>query len=149
MMMTHALDVKPGMTVFEVGAGSGYQAAIIGKLVGAKGKVITSEILPELVQFARANLARSLIKNVEVIEADGARGLEGKVFDRIILTAAAKEFPPVLVNQLKDEGIIIGPLGTVEEQQMVVGRKKKESLELEFLGSFIFSPLAGKHGFAY
>src|SRR3989344_7550180 len=64
MMITHALDLKPGEKVFEIGTGSGYQTAIIAKIVGPKGKVISTEIVPELVAFSRENLKKAGIKNV-------------------------------------------------------------------------------------
>src|SRR3989344_8141004 len=62
MMMTHSLELKENEKVFEVGTGSGYQAAIIAKIVGTKGKVISTEVLPELVSFAKENLRRARIK---------------------------------------------------------------------------------------
>ena len=149
MMMTRALELKEGEKVFEIGTGSGYQAAIIAKIVGAKGKVITTEVIPELVSFAKQNLAKAGIKNTEVYEDDGSKGMKDKSpFDKIIITAACKEFPKPLLEQLKPEGIIVGPVGDAYEQEMVRGRKdKKGKLELEFLGQFLFSPLYGKYGF--
>jgi len=149
MMMTHALELKEGEMVFEIGTGSGYQSAIIAKIVGPKGKVITTEVIPELVSFAKQNLAKAGINNVEVYEDDGSKGMKEKApFDKIIITAACKEFPKPLLEQLKPEGIIIGPVGDAYEQEMVRGRKdKKGKLELEFLGQFLFSPLYGKYGF--
>lgn len=149
MMMTRALELKEGEMVFEIGTGSGYQAAIIAKIVGTKGKVISTEVIPELVNFAKQNLAKAGIKNVEVYEDDGSKGMKDKApFDKIIITAACKEFPKPLLEQLKTEGIIIGPVGDAYEQEMVRGRKdKKGKLELEFLGQFLFSPLYGKYGF--
>src|SRR3989344_1523868 len=66
MMMTHALDLKRGEKVLEVGTGSGYQTAIIAKIVGPKGKVISTEIVPELVAFSRENLKKAGIKNAFV-----------------------------------------------------------------------------------
>jgi protein-L-isoaspartate(D-aspartate) O-methyltransferase len=149
MLMTHALELEEGNKVFEVGAGSGYQAAIIAKIVGSKGKVITTDVLPELVHFARENLARSGIKNVDVHEADGSRGFSSEApFDRIIVTAACREFPKPLVEQLKVDGIILGPVGDAKEQEMVKGIKRKDgTLAYEFLGQFLFSPMAGKYGF--
>ena len=149
MMMTHALELRENEKVFEVGTGSGYQAAIIAKIVGTKGKVITTEVIPELVNFAKENLAKAGINNVEVYEDDGSKGMKEKApFDRIIITAACKEFPKPLLEQLKPEGIIVGPVGDAYEQEMVHGRKdKKGKLELEFLGQFLFSPLYGKYGF--
>src|SRR3989338_696995 len=94
MMMTHALELKPGEKVFEVGTGSGYQTAIIAKIVGPKGKVITTEVVPELVSFAKQNLRKTDIKNVFVFEEDGSNGMiKEATFDKIIITAASKEFP--------------------------------------------------------
>tara|TARA_Y100000310_G_scaffold140319_1_gene139679 strand:+ start:4150 stop:4791 length:642 start_codon:yes stop_codon:yes gene_type:complete len=149
MMMTHALELDENDKVFEVGTGSGYQTAIIAKIVGEKGKVVTTEVVPELVSFAKQNLAKANIKNVEIHEEDGSRGLPDKgLFDKIIITAACKEFPKPLLEQLKPEGIIVGPVGDKHEQEMVRGTKdKKGKLELEFLGPFLFSPLYGKYGF--
>ena len=149
MLMTHALELKEGETVFEVGTGSGYQAAIITKIVGQKGKVISTEVIPELVSFAKQNLSKAGIKNAEIYEDNGSKGMkETAPFDKIIITAACKEFPNPLLEQLKPEGIIVGPVGDAYEQEMVRGRKdKKGKLELEFLGQFLFSPLYGKYGF--
>ncbi|MEK6876471.1 MAG: protein-L-isoaspartate(D-aspartate) O-methyltransferase [Nanoarchaeota archaeon] len=149
MMMTRALELKEGEKVFEIGTGSGYQSAIIAKIVGLKGNVISTEVIPELVSFAKQNLAKAGIKNTEVYEDDGSKGMKDKSpFDKIIITAACKEFPKPLLEQLKPEGIIVGPVGDAYEQEMVRGRKDKNGkLELEFLGQFLFSPLYGKYGF--
>jgi protein-L-isoaspartate(D-aspartate) O-methyltransferase len=149
MMMTHALELKPGEKVFEIGAGSGYQSAIIAKIVGEKGRVVTTEIVPELISFARQNLAKANIKNVEIYEDDGSNGMPKEApFDKIIITAACKEFPKSLLEQLKPEGIIVGPVGNKHEQEMVRGTKDKNGkLGLEFLGPFLFSPMYGKDGF--
>lgn len=148
MIMTHALEIEPGNKVFEVGTGSGYQAAIIAKIVG-RGKVITTEVVPELVSFAKKNLRKAGISNVSVFEEDGSKGMENEApFDRIIITAACKEFPKPLIEQLKPNGIIIGPVGNRHEQEMVRGIKDKSGhLELEFLGPFLFTPMYGKYGF--
>ena len=148
MMMTSALELKNEDKVFEVGTGSGYQTAIIAK-IAAKGKVISTEILPELVSFAKQNLKKAGIKNVLLLEEDGSKGyLEEAPYDKIIITAACKEFPKPLLEQLKPDGIIVGPVGDSHEQEMVKGIKNKYGkLELEFLGQFLFSPLYGKYGF--
>ncbi len=149
MIMTHALEIEPGEKIFEIGTGSGYQAAIIAMIVGAKGKVITTEVVPELVGFARQNLRKAKINNVFVYEEDGSNGMQSEApFDKIIITAACKEFPKPLLEQLKPEGIIIGPVGDKYEQEMVRGIKDKDGhLELEFLGPFLFTPMYGKYGF--
>jgi protein-L-isoaspartate(D-aspartate) O-methyltransferase len=147
MLMTDALDLKKGEKVFEVGSGSGYQAAIISQIIGKSGKVITTEVIPELVQLAKKNL--KTLKNVIILEEDGSKGMpEEAPFDKIIITAACREFPRNLIDQLKTGGIIIGPVGFREEQTMVKGIKQDYGrLELEFLGSFIFTPMYGKYGF--
>jgi len=149
MIMTHSLELEQGEKVFEIGTGSGYQAAIIAKIVGSKGKVITTEVVPELVHFAKQNLKRAMINNVSVYEDDGSNGLLSEApFDKIIITAACKEFPKPLLEQLKPDGIIVGPVGNQNEQEMVKGIKAKDGrLELEFLGQFLFTPMYGKYGF--
>ena len=149
MIMTHALELERGEKVFEIGTGSGYQSAIIAKIIGSKGKVITTEVVPELVQFARQNLKKAKIGNVFVHEEDGSSGMQSEApFDKIIITAACKEFPKLLLEQLKPDGIIVGPVGNEYEQEMVRGVKDKDGhLELEFLGPFLFTPMYGKYGF--
>lgn len=149
MLMTHTLELQQGEKVFEIGAGSGYQAAIIAKIIGENGRVITTEIIPELISLAKQNLVKAKINNVEIYEDDGSNGMPKEApFDKIIITAACKEFPKPLLEQLKPEGIIVGPVGDQNEQEMVRGFKDKNGkLELEFLGPFLFSPLYGKYGF--
>ena len=79
----------------------------------------------------------------------GSKGFEKEApYDRIILTAASKEFPKELLVQLKQGGIIVGPVGSKLEQEMVRGIKDKDNrLSLEFLGQFLFTPMYGKYGF--
>ena len=149
MIMTHALELEPGDKVFEVGTGSGYQAAIIAKIVGSKGKVITTEVVPELVKFAKDNLKKAKITGVYAYEEDGSNGVPSEApFDKIIITSACKEFPKPLIEQLKPDGIIVGPVGTQHEQEMIRGIKDRSGhLGLEFLGPFLFTPMYGKYGF--
>jgi len=149
MIMTTALELEPGEKVFEVGTGSGYQAAIIAKIVGEKGKVFTTEVVPELIHISKENLKKANIENVKVLEEDGANGMPSEApFDKIIITAACKEFPKPLVDQLKTDGIIVAPVGDRYNQEMVKGIKdKKGKLSMEFLGPFIFTPMYGKFGF--
>lgn len=147
MIMTQALELKPGHKVLEVGAGSGYQAAIISKIVGKKGKVITTEIVPELVEFAKHNLGKCKIDNVFVIHHDGSQGYEKEApYDRIIVTAACPSVPRPLIEQLKPNGIIILPVGSLS-QQIMLKIRKVNGLEKESLGNFVFVPLKGKYGY--
>ncbi len=148
MMMTEALELAEGQKVLEVGAGSGYQAAIIAERFGSKGKVITTEIIPKLAKFAKDNLKKAGIKNVAVVEWDGSQGYEREApYDRIIVTAACPSLPNHLIGQLKEKGIIVAPVGPLDGQMMIKGVKKKGKLETEPLGYFAFVPLKGKHGY--
>jgi protein-L-isoaspartate(D-aspartate) O-methyltransferase len=149
MIMTWALELEQGEKIFEIGTGSGFHSAIISKIVGQKGKVISTEVIPELVMFARENLRKSNINNVFVYEEDGTNGMPNEApFDKIIITSACREFPKPLLAQLKTEGIIVGPVGSMHEQEMVKGIKQKDGkLTLQFLGQFLFTPMYGKYGF--
>ena len=148
MIMTSALELEEGDKVFEVGTGSGYQSAIIAKVVGDKGKVVSTEIIPELVRFSKSNLEKSNINNVEIHESDGSKYKSDDKFDKIIITAACKDFPQPLLDNLKLGGVIVGPVGSKNEQTMIKGVKLENGrLDLEFLGGFLFTPMYGEYGF--
>lgn len=148
MVMLQALDVQPGQVVYEIGSGVGYQACLLAKLVGTEGKVITTEIIPELVQAAREQVRSLGFKNVLVMEKDGSRGVEEEApFDRVVITAACPQIPSQVLQQTKEGGIIVAPVGDLQEQTLVRAVKNGERLEIEFLGSFVFVPLQGKYGF--
>ena len=107
--MTEQLDVQREHRVLEVGAGSGYQAAILSQLAG---RVYTVERSRTLAERARATLARLSYDNVTVIVGDGFKGLpEHAPYDRIIVTAAAEAVPDALTAQLAAGGIMVLPLG--------------------------------------
>ncbi|MDG6933908.1 MAG: protein-L-isoaspartate(D-aspartate) O-methyltransferase [Nitrososphaerota archaeon] len=122
-IMLEKLDIKPGMTVLEVGTGSGYNAALIAELVGLEGKVVSIELIPKLAEFATSNLSKTGYgQRVQVIHADGSfgypRGQEA-VYDRICVTAASASIPNELVNQLKPGGIMLLPVGGPFAQRLV------------------------------
>jgi protein-L-isoaspartate(D-aspartate) O-methyltransferase len=107
--MTEALDVAKAHRVLEIGAGSGYQAAILSSL--AK-EVYTIEIVGELAQSAAEALNRLGYKNVVVRHGDGYQGWPDRApFDRIILTAAPRELPAALIDQLRPGGKLVAPIG--------------------------------------
>ncbi|MFQ6009892.1 MAG: protein-L-isoaspartate(D-aspartate) O-methyltransferase [Candidatus Aenigmatarchaeota archaeon] len=144
-LMTWMLDVEPRNKVLEIGSGSGWQAAIISKL-GAK--VWTIERLKELADFARKNLKKNKIKNVEVIHGDGSQGLKKNApYDRIIVTCACPEMIEPLVEQLKEGGKMVIPVGDRYMQHMLVVTKKKGKIKKKDMGRFMFVPLIGKYGF--
>lgn len=146
-IMLEALELKEGMKVLEIGAGSGYNAALIATIVGKEGKVYTMEFVKELADFAQKNLKRAGINNAVVVHGDGSKGFERRApYDRIIVTAAAPSIPEALAKQLKEGGIIVIPVGDAYMQHVVKARKVKGKLETQDLGEFIFVPLKGKYG---
>ncbi|MFH1275910.1 MAG: protein-L-isoaspartate(D-aspartate) O-methyltransferase [Candidatus Woesearchaeota archaeon] len=147
VIMSQALDIKKGHNVLEIGSGVGYQASILSKLV-EHGEVTTTEIIPELVELSRKNLHQLGCTNVTVLETDGSRGVKEKApFDRVIITAACPKIPEPIIEQIKEGGIIVAPVGDLNEQVMVKATKRGQRLEFEFLGNFMFVPLQGKYGF--
>ncbi|NWG73833.1 MAG: protein-L-isoaspartate O-methyltransferase [Rubrivivax sp.] len=103
------LQVRRHEKVLEVGAGSGYMAALLGRQAQ---RVVTLEIVPELAAMAAANLQRAGLRNVTVREADGARGLAGEApFDVIVLSGSVAEVPRVLLEQLAVGGRLIAIVG--------------------------------------
>ena len=144
-VMTEHLHVREGQTILEVGAGSGYQAAILAKIVGDKGRVISTERIPELAKMARKNLSAAGIKNVEVVECDGTNGYAPAApYDRIIVTAAAPFVPEPLITQLKQGGRMIIP---VEDELWEVRKSKRGEVSREVLGLYAFVPLVGEYGY--
>jgi protein-L-isoaspartate(D-aspartate) O-methyltransferase len=141
-MSIEALRLEGDETVMEVGAGSGYQAAVLSKLAN---KVVAIEIIPELVVNARRVLDSLGIDNVEIICADGRKGWpEGAPYDGIVVAAAAEEVPPALTEQLKEGGRLVIPLGGRWGQSLQISRKRGGALETEELCRCIFVPLV--HG---
>jgi protein-L-isoaspartate(D-aspartate) O-methyltransferase len=109
-LMTEALQLKPGDRVLEIGTGSGYQAAVLSRIVK---EVYTIEIRKNLVDRASKVLADLDYRNVKVKYGDGYFGWEEHwPFDAIIITAAANHIPPPLIKQLKEGGRLIVPLGS-------------------------------------
>jgi protein-L-isoaspartate(D-aspartate) O-methyltransferase len=141
-MSAEALRLKGDETVLEVGAGSGYQAAVLSRL--AK-KVYALEIIPELVAGARRAIGSLAIDNVELICADGRKGWpEAAPYDGIVVAAAAEEVPPALVEQLAEGGRMVIPVGGKWGQALQASRKRGGKLETEELCRCVFVPLV--HG---
>jgi protein-L-isoaspartate(D-aspartate) O-methyltransferase len=142
-LMTDSLQVESGDKVLEVGTGSGYQAAVLAQM---DLEVYTIEIIPELSERAAATLDQMGYSNVEVLNADGYFGWEENApYDAIIVTAAPDHLPQPLVNQLKDNGhliIPIGPIGAV--QTLWLFEKVSGDLEATNLGAVRFVPLTGE-----
>ena len=121
--MTEVLRLKPTSRVLEVGTGSGYQAAVLGKVAG---QVYTVEILAPLAESARKTLASLGYTNVHVRVGDGFAGWpEHAPFDAIMVTAAPEEVPPPLIEQLAVGGRLVVPVGRVVQQLTLVEKTPK------------------------
>jgi len=147
-LMIQAAEIKPGDTVLEVGAGSGYAAAVMSRIAG---KVTAIERQGELVQVARERMRRLGYDNVRIVEGDGTKGYadEGP-FDAILAAASGSHVPPPWVSQLADGGRIVMPVGDSSWIQKLVKVTKGPGGKLitEDLGGVRFVPLIGEEGWA-
>ena len=144
LAMIELLNVAKTDKVLEIGAGSGYGAAILGQLAS---QVYAIEIVSELVKLAQGNLNQAKINNVEVIEWDGSRGYDRESpYDRIIVSAACSEIPRALIEQLGEGGIVVAPVGGRRSQVMTRSVKYNEGLQKSYFGNYVFVPLTGKFG---
>jgi protein-L-isoaspartate(D-aspartate) O-methyltransferase len=140
--MTEQLDPKPTDRVLEIGTGSGYQAAVLAELVG---EVYTIEIVDALAQRAGADLKRLGYANIHVRAGDGYQGwLEAASFDAIIVTCAPEQVPQPLVEQLKEGGRMIIPIGPGWDQELVLLHKQGGRLEKRAVLPVRFVPMTGK-----
>jgi protein-L-isoaspartate(D-aspartate) O-methyltransferase len=139
--MTERLEPQPTDRVLEIGTGSGYQAAVLAGLVA---EVYTIEIISELAQRAAADLKRLGCTNVHVRAGDGYQGwAEAAPFEGIIVTCAPERVPQPLIDQLKDGGRIIIPVGSGRIQDLVLLRKRSGKLEQQAVLPVSFVPMTG------
>jgi len=142
-LMTQALRLQGDEKVLEIGTGSGYQAAVLAELVD---EVYTIEIVPSLSEVAEVRLERLGYENVEVKNADGYFGWkEHAPFDAVMITAAADHVPPELLDQLKDGGQLIMPLGSTKYYQtLTLLTKEGGEVKAEYLIDVRFVPMTGE-----
>lgn len=146
-VMAEALDLREGHKVLEIGAGSGYNAAVMAELAGPTGRIVTLERHPSLAEGASRVLAEAGYANVQVVVADGSRGYpEESPYDRISVTCGAPRVPDDLVDQLADGGVMLIPVGGLEYQSLLRVSKRGGSALTEDLGSVVFVPLIGEKG---
>ncbi len=146
-MMTEAMELSGGDRVLEIGTGSGYQTAILSALT-PRGRVVTMERVPALMQQARQRLQELGYRNVEVQLAGSSLGCPSKgPYDAIIVTAAAPRLPKSLISQLAIGGRLVIPVGTLSQQELVQARRTDEGLSLRVLGPCRFVPLLGAEAF--
>ncbi|MBN1659860.1 MAG: protein-L-isoaspartate(D-aspartate) O-methyltransferase [Anaerolineae bacterium] len=143
-LMTELLQLRPTDRVLEIGTGSGYQAAILGEIVG---EVYTVEIVEPLATQATERMARLGYKNVHVLHADGYFGWEEHApFDAIIVTAAPDHIPQPLVEQLGDGGKLVIPVGPPGGYQTLWEiTKSGDDIQKRNVTGVLFVPLTGEH----
>jgi protein-L-isoaspartate(D-aspartate) O-methyltransferase len=143
-VMTELLELEPGDKVLEIGTGSGYQAAILAEITD---EVYTVEIIPELAQSARERLTGLGYDKIRTSNADGYYGwAEFAPYDAIIVTAAPDHIPQPLVEQLKDGGRMVIPVGPVGwYQTMWLITKENGEAQYHNKGGVQFVPLTGEH----
>ncbi len=107
LLMLKHLNIEKGQNILEIGAASGWNAVMMGKLTGDEGHVYSIEIVPDLAVSAKKRIERQNIKNVSIIEGDGAFGVENKSFDRIVFTVGSYDIPKGIYSQLKDNGLLL------------------------------------------
>ncbi len=156
-IMCQLLSLKPGHIVLEVGAGTGYHAAVCAEIVaprqpGARdGHVFAIERVRSLVEFARSNLARcGYSDRVTVVEGDGTLGYpDAAPYDAILVTAAAPRIPPPLKSQLRDGGRMVIPVGEAYSiQDLIVVERTGSDFKEWTYGGCVFVPLCGRYGWS-
>jgi protein-L-isoaspartate(D-aspartate) O-methyltransferase len=157
-MMCELLELRRGHRVLEVGAGTGYHAAVCAEIVAPqeapepeRGHVYAIERFKALVEFATENIRRtSYADRVTIIEGDGTLGhLLAAPFDRILVTAAAPRIPPPLKMQLKDGGRIVIPVGEAYSiQDLIVVERSGDVFKEWTYGGCVFVPLFGQYGWS-
>lgn len=139
--MTEAAEISPGDKVLEIGTGSGYQAAVLGEIAR---EVYTIEIIPELAEGARKVLTELGYTNVQVRTGNGYLGWpERAPFDAIVVTAAPDEVPQALVDQLAVGGRMVIPVGTANQDMMIIERTQRGVIERRTI-PVRFVPMTGK-----
>ena len=143
-IMLEQLDLEPGQKVLEIGAGTGYNAALMAHIVGETGQVVTVDIDDDIVEAAQAHLRVAGFDQVQVVCADGGYGYKDAApFDRIILTVGASEIAPAWWEQLKPEGRIVLPLmltGAMKSVAFIKVSDHFSSISVKHCG---FMPLRG------
>lgn len=140
-LMTELLDLGGDEKVLEIGTGSGYQAAVLSELAG---EVYSIEIIHTLAEQAKSTLDSLGYENVYVITGDGYAGLPGKApFDCIIVTAAPRDVPKPLLDQLKNGGRMVIPVGEIEQDLLLIEKSADEVITQAVI-PVRFVPMTGK-----
>jgi len=155
-IMDEVLELEKGHKVLEIGAGSGWHAATIAEIVAPTdspkdewGHVYTVEIVSQLAELAKKNIEKAGYGDrITVVCGDGSLGYPEKApYERVLVTAAAPDIPKPLVEQLKNGGVLVIPVGGMYLYQTLVRVRKRDGQILEEnLGGVAFVPLTGRYG---
>ena len=146
-LITEALRLQPTDRVLEVGAGSGYQAAVLAELV-PDSKIVTVELIRSLAQRARETLDRNGYMNVIVEDATEILGCPGRgPYEAIVVSAAVPSLSPSLIAQLTVGGRMVVPVGDRDQQELICVLRTGEGVSLRMLGPCRFVPLLGREAF--
>jgi protein-L-isoaspartate(D-aspartate) O-methyltransferase len=141
------LGLEPGYRFLEVGVGSGYGTALASEIVGLEGLVVSIDIDPVTLTFARRNLEHSGHGAVVLLHGDGGLGAPDRApYDRICVTAACSEVPPPLVAQLTTGGRLIAPLLKDGRQELTLVEKSAEGVRSTVITEVLYVPLRGRYG---
>ncbi|KKH95348.1 protein-L-isoaspartate O-methyltransferase [Methanosarcina sp. 1.H.T.1A.1] len=147
-IMCEILELSEGHKVLEIGAGSGYNAAVMAELIGKTGRIYTVERIKPLVNFAMKNLEETGYDNVTVLLENGSIGYPRYApYDRIVVTCAAPSIPKTLLEQLKPGGIMVIPVGDYFQELIRIKKDSNGNIHKKRKGEVTFVPMLGKHGF--
>ncbi|MBI5733355.1 MAG: protein-L-isoaspartate(D-aspartate) O-methyltransferase [Candidatus Kerfeldbacteria bacterium] len=142
--MLELLGVSRGMNILEVGAGSGYVAALLAELVGSRGRVTALEIVPELAAYAKESLKSLAYPQLTLLNLDGSQGyVPAAPYDRILVSAAAPAIPQGYFDQLKERGKLVMPIG-VSQQALIVAERVGTTFVKHIYPGYVFVPLVSK-----
>ena len=143
-LMTQSLELKGDEKILEIGTGCGYQTAILAELAR---EVYSVERIRVLAERARKLLGKLGYSNIKILLGDGTLGWEeSSPYDRILVTAGAREIPQPLTDQLGEGGVMVIPVGNSYSQCLEVVRKRKNHIKTATVEKCVFVPLIGKYG---
>ena len=141
------LRPEKGHKVFELGTGSGWNAALLGKIVGPKGKVFSMEIIPELIKRAKASINSLNLDNVSIYSGDAGDGLKDQApFDRVVFTAGSYDLPAPFFNQIRVGGLLLFVLKNQGGgDNVILLEKKSDHFQSIYSMACVFVPVTGKY----
>ncbi|MBD3172525.1 protein-L-isoaspartate O-methyltransferase [Candidatus Bathyarchaeota archaeon] len=143
------LQLESGQCFMEIGAGSGYGAALAYELVGREGVVVSIEINPDTYRFAAKNLVDAGYEDVRIVQGDGSLGYPLLApYDAVSITASTPDIPPPILKQMAEKSKLVAPVGShsVYGQDLLLVEKMCGAISQRKLMSVAYVPLTGKHG---